>query len=215
MAAGLAHDILNPVAGLAGAIDVLAHELPDDHPRQEMLLQMRSELERIQEILMGLAEYARPKALQMVGADLNATAAKAVEMARLRLREKPIEISLARCADLPPVRHDPMHLSQALMAIVCAGARASSSGERVEMRLGKASGGAAIEIEDGGAVAAGSDLEKMFQPFGAGKQRGAGMALAVAGRVVEAHGGRILARKADSGAGVIVRVELPAEAGAR
>jgi signal transduction histidine kinase len=215
VAAGLAHDILNPVAGLAGAIDVLRYEFPDDHPRQELLRQMRGELERIQGVLMGLAEYARPKPLQAVVADLNATVAKAVEMTRMRFHDRGVEIALMRSADLPPLAHDPMKLSQALAAITASAVRASSGGDRMEIRLTRNANAAAIQIQDAGAAPSGAELEKMFQPFGGGKQRGAGIALALAGSIVEQHGGTISARIPDNGVGLIVRIELPLDGAPR
>jgi signal transduction histidine kinase len=209
VAAGLAHDILNPVAGLAGAIDVLRYEFPDDHPRQELLRQMRGELERIQGVLMGLAEYARPKPLQAVVADLNATVAKAAEMTRMRFHDRGVEIAVSACADLPPLLHDPMRLSQAVAAIVASAVRVSAAGDRVELGLARNGSSAAIEIRDSGAVPSSSELEKMFQPFGGGKQRSAGIALALAASIVEQHGGAISARIPDSGVGLIVRIDLP------
>lgn len=209
VAAGLAHDILNPVAGLAGAIDVLRYEFPDDHPRQELLRQMRGELERIQSVLMGLAEYARPKPLQAVVADLNAAVAKAAEMTRLQFHDREVEIGVTQCASLPSVPHDPMRLSQALAAIAASAVRVSSAGDRVEIDLARNGNSAAIEIRDGGAVPSRPELEKMFQPFGGGKQRAASVGLALAGAIVEQHGGKISARVPDSGKGLTVRIELP------
>ena len=61
LAAGLAHDILNPLAGIAGAVDILSYELGPDHSRREILQQMRREVARVQDLLSDLMEYAGPR----------------------------------------------------------------------------------------------------------------------------------------------------------
>ena len=133
----------------------------------------------------------------------------------MRFHDRGVEIAMSACEDLPPLLHDPMRLSQAVAAIAASAVRASSGGDRVEIRLTRNATAAAIQIQDTGAAPSAAELEKMFQPFGGGKQRGAGIASALAASVVEQHGGTISARVPDSGAGLVVSIELPLEGAAR
>src|SRR3974390_1121090 len=105
MATGLAHEIRNPLAGIAGVIEIVGRELPASSPAREMVKDVRLEINRINRILTDLLETARPHPPQMMRSNLNTTVEHAVMLARQQVLSRPIRIELQR-ADLAEVEHD-------------------------------------------------------------------------------------------------------------
>jgi signal transduction histidine kinase len=208
LAAGLAHAILNPLAGLAGAIDLLTEELPKDHPRRELLRQMRAEAERVEQAVSGLTQYARPKAVEPVAADLNPTALRGAELARRQAPQSGVNIGVRPCAELTRVPHDAMRMAEALAALLAAAVRVSPDSSSVELRLSRQGPWAVMEITDCGPRLEAAELAILFQPFGGGGRQ-AGMALALAALTVRLHEGKIQARNASASRGTVVSVHLP------
>ncbi len=208
LAAGLAHDILNPLAGIAGAVDILSYELGPDHSRREILQQMRREVARVQDLLSDLMEYARPSPVQVVTADLNETAMHSVSMARRLAGDRAAQISFLPCETLPAIPHDPIQLQHALLSVLMNGVRAASEHGEVHLTIAQHDGFAMTFVEDSGPATSPGELEKMFRPFPGGRQRNAGLALPIAKRIVEAHGGRVEAQSAQ-GRGTTVCIWLP------
>src|SRR5581483_5511531 len=106
LATGLAHEIRNPLAGIAGVIEIIGRDLPDTSPARAVVGEVQQEVLHIKRILSDLLDVARPKALDLRPADLNATAEHAVTLARQQVSSKPIEIRFTHDYDLPPVAHD-------------------------------------------------------------------------------------------------------------
>ena len=90
LAAGLAHEIRNPLAGIAGVIEIIGRDLPENSPGREVLKEVQLEVLHIKKILSDLLDYARPKPPQIRAADLNATAEHAVVLARQQVLSRPI-----------------------------------------------------------------------------------------------------------------------------
>jgi len=82
LAAGLAHEIRNPLAGIAGAIEIITKDFPRDHPDREVLEDLRQEVRRIEKTLNDLLVYARPKPPQFGRADIKETIARTLQLAR-------------------------------------------------------------------------------------------------------------------------------------
>jgi len=106
LAAGLAHEIRNPLAGIAGVVEVFGRELPAQSSSRAVLPEVQEEIHHIQSILNDLLAYARPRSPDVHSADLNATIEQAVFLARQQVRTKPIEILFEPQKKLPEVVHD-------------------------------------------------------------------------------------------------------------
>src|SRR5690348_15244005 len=115
MATGLAHEIRNPLAGIAGVIEIVSRDLPANSPAREVIQDAKEEAMQINRILTDLLETARPKPPHFVVRDLAATAEHAVAFARQQAVTKRIEIELDKGTDLPPVDHDPNQINQVLL----------------------------------------------------------------------------------------------------
>jgi len=208
LAAGLAHEIRNPLAGIAGAIEIIVQELPAESPRREVLEDVRREVKRIHGILSDLLRYARPQPPRLVSADINATAVRAIRLAREQIRSRPIEIRLTPAPDLAPVVHDPAQIEQVVLNLVLNGIEAIQGAGAIDTALGSDNGWALIRITDTGRGIAPEDLPKIFRPFFTTKQRGTGLGLPLAKSIVEDHGGQIEAAS-EVGRGTTFTVRLP------
>src|SRR6516162_5309447 len=99
LATGLAHEIRNPLAGIAGVIEIIGRDLPESSPARAMVKDVRLEINQINRILTDLLETARPHPPQMMRSNLNTTVEHAVMLARQQVLSKPIKIELKQAPE--------------------------------------------------------------------------------------------------------------------
>jgi two-component system NtrC family sensor kinase len=191
LAAGLAHEIRNPLAGIAGVMDIIGRDLPEKSPARDVLKDVRKEVMRINRIVSDLLETARPKPPEYRLADLNATAEHAAIFARQQALSKPVKVELQRCEQLPPVEHDPDQIQQVLLNLMLNAIQAIEGTGQVSVDLEARDGLAAVSVSDTGRGIPAEDLPNIFRPFFTTKGSGTGLGLSLVRRIVEDHGGRI------------------------
>jgi signal transduction histidine kinase len=192
LAAGLAHEIKNPLAGIRGAIEIIAAELPPNHPNRDVMDEVQAEVMRINRILVDLLNYARPHPPQIHRADLNRTVEHVITLARQQITSQPIEIAFAPAANLPEVEHDPTQVQQLVMNLILNGIQAIDGQGHVSVRTyPEGSHRVCIVVQDSGRGIPAEHLPNIFKPFFTTKGQGTGLGLSLAKRIVEAHGGRI------------------------
>lgn len=191
LAAGLAHEIRNPLAGIAGVIEIIGRDLPESSPGRQVWGEVKDEMQQIQKILNELLTYARPKAPHFAASDLCATVDHAVRMARQQALSKPIQIELQCTPALPPIEHDATQLEQMLVNLLLNAIQAIDGSGRVDVALQPAPDGAQIVVRDTGRGISPEQLPKIFRPFFTTKGHGTGLGLSLAKRITEAHGGSI------------------------
>lgn len=219
LAAGLAHEIRNPLAGIAGVVEVMGRELPKESSSRAVLPEVQNEIHHIQAILNDLLAYARPRAPEFHPADLNATVEQAVFLARQQIRTKPIEITLDAYESLPRISHDPVQIQQVVLNLLLNGIQAIHGQGKIEVALRREplqasrdfktvtkeslGGGdplpkivgqgewAVIRIRDTGRGIPHDSLVKIFKPFFTTRKEGTGLGLPLAKGIVESHKGKI------------------------
>jgi len=191
LAAGLAHEIRNPLAGIAGVIDIIGRDLPESSPAREVLKDVRQEVMRVNRIVSDLLETARPKPPEFRLADLNATAEHAVIFARQQALSRPIKVELRKNGDLPPVEHDPGQIHQVLLNLLLNAIQAIPADGEITVEVHACDGSACVTVADTGAGIDPEHLPNIFRPFFTTKGHGTGLGLSLAWRIVEDHGGRI------------------------
>ena len=191
LAAGLAHEIRNPLAGIAGVMDIIGRDLPASSPAREVLGEVQQEILQIKRILSDLLETARPKPPSFRAADLNSTTEQAVSLARQQIISRPIEIKLSKAYDLPPVEHDAGQIQQVLLNLLLNAIQAIEETGNIRVRLNSEDGFATVAVSDTGRGIAPEHLANIFRPFFTTKKRGTGLGLSLVSRIVEAHGGRV------------------------
>jgi signal transduction histidine kinase len=191
LAAGLAHDIRNPLAGIAGVMDIIARDIPATSPSRQVLHEVQKEIIDIQKILTDLLAYARPKPPDFRSADLNETAEYAVNLARQQVLSRPIHIDIAKDPSLPPVEHDSAQIQQLLLNLLLNAIQVTEGEGHVGVTVESRNGQAVIRVKDTGRGIAPENLPLIFRPFFTTKGQGTGLGLSLARRIVENHGGDI------------------------
>jgi two-component system nitrogen regulation sensor histidine kinase GlnL len=221
LAAGLAHEIKNPLAGLQGSAELLAREA--DGSAREYAQVIAREAKRVDGLVRELLDLARPTALQTMPVNIHSV------MGDVRILSRGLpgsdRISFVERYDpsLPDVHGDPEKLTQVVLNLVRNAIDAVISTDRPEvifetgvasLRLRAASGRtrplARVAVMDNGCGISESMLARLYTPFSTSKAHGTGLGLAVSRRIVEAHGGRIEVRNRPGG-GVEASVYLPLE----
>lgn len=209
LAAGLAHEVRNPLAGIAGFINVLGAELPQDSQLKDVIGDVEQEIQQINRILTDLLETARPKPPSIRLTDLNQTVEHAVSLARQQVLSKPIEISFIRTEGLPLVEHDPDQIHQVLLNLLLNSIQAIERSGNVRAEVVARGAFVDIVVSDNGRGIPAATLPNIFRPFFTTKgKKGTGLGLSLARRIVEQHGGTILAESAP-GQGTKFVVSLP------
>jgi hypothetical protein len=191
LAAGLAHEIRNPLAGIAGVIEILGRDLPSASPTREVWGEVKQEMEHIQNILNDLLNYARPKPPQFAAADLCGTVRHAVHLARQHVLSRPVQIELQCPGTLPPMEHDAAQIEQMLLNLLLNAIQAIPEQGRVDVAVAGCGEGASITVRDNGRGIPAAQLASIFRPFFTTKGQGTGLGLSLAKRIVEVHEGKI------------------------
>ena len=188
MSAGIAHELRNPMAVIAGYLKLLAKK--QDAAGNAVIRDITTEIDGMNRIIGDLLTFARPTALNRVPVDLRDLLASCVESA-LQLRRGTGTIATdLRLADLPVSMDDGL-MRQSLGNIVQNALDAMQDGGTLTVESRAEGGDAMILIRDTGHGIAPENIRKVFLPFFTTREQGVGMGLALAHKIVTAHGGRI------------------------
>ncbi len=191
LAAGLAHEIRNPLAGIAGVVDVMGKELSPNSPSRAVMEDVQKEVFHIQNILNDLLSYSRPRPPNFHPADLSTTVEQAVQLARQQVLTKPVRVLFRPNPALPKVLHDPALIQQVILNLLLNGIQAISGEGTVEVHELLEPGFAVIQVNDTGRGIPNEALSKIFKPFFTTRREGTGLGLSLASSIVQSHGGRI------------------------
>jgi signal transduction histidine kinase len=210
LAAGLAHEIRNPLAGIAGVIEIVARDLPASSPARAVVKDVRDEIAQINRILTDLLGTARPRAAEMRQSNLNTTVEHAVMLARQQVLSRPIKIDFAPDPDLPEVDHDSDQIHQVLLNLLLNSVQAIPESGLVQVTIfaHNENHEAVITVADTGRGIPAEALPNIFRPFFTTKGNGTGLGLSLARRIVEEHHGQIEVESSSS-KGTTFSVTLP------
>lgn len=191
LATGLAHEIRNPLAGIAGVVEIVARDLPATSPARAVVKDVRLEIAQINRILTDLLETARPRRPEMRSSDLNTTVEHAVMLARQQVLSKPIKIEFHGAGSFLEVEHDSDQIHQVLLNLLLNAVQAIEHEGTVIVEILPQDRYATVRVADSGRGIAPEHLPNIFRPFYTTKGNGTGLGLSLARRIVEDHRGRI------------------------
>lgn len=216
----LAHEIRTPVAVLDAYLEALEDGVRTLSPDiTAMLRDQTGRLVRFSEDLSTLTQAEEsPASMAYSWVEVQTLVDTAVTTARDRYRTKGVELAAATADGLPRLWGDPQRLAQVLGNLLDNALRHTSSGGRVELRATPSRGGVTLAVSDSGEGIASEDLPHVFERFyrvDAARDRvhgGAGIGLAIAKALVQAHHGRITATSRGAGQGSEFTLTLPTRA---
>ncbi len=213
MAAGLAHEIKNPLAGIKVSIEVLSEDSSLSEEDRNVLSGLIKEIRRIEILMKGLLEFARQSKPQFRIVNVRSILENAIKFS-LKPRSSNgstngVEIVKEFDDSLPDIVADPIQLQQVFMNLLLNASAAMPDGGTLTLRANSDSETKSLEtaVSDTGKGIAEEDMAKIFQPFFTTRSKGTGLGLAVSKQLVEQHGGTITA-EANAG-GATFRVVLP------
>jgi two-component system nitrogen regulation sensor histidine kinase GlnL len=220
LAAGLAHEIKNPLGGIKGATQLMAMELPEQSPLREYTEVMIREVERVNDIIEELMDLARPRPPQWSPVNLAKVLGNIVLLQKEAHQGKNIDFQLDFDPSIPPLRGDENLLTRLFLNLIKNAAEAIGKQGRVTVstkvdpnyHLTKPGSRPVpmimIEIQDNGKGIDPETLEQIFTPFYTTKNKGSGLGLATCQKIISEHEGFL---KVDStpGNGTRISVSLP------
>jgi signal transduction histidine kinase len=208
LATGLAHEIRNPLAGIAGVIEIIGRDLPSSSPAREMVKDVRLEINQINRILTDLLETARPHPPQMMKSNLNTTVEHAVMLARQQVISKPIQIEFQKNPELAEVEHDSGQIHQVVLNLLLNAVQAIDGSGTVTVTIGSQHECALITVADTGRGMTEQQVAQIFRPFFTTRSNGTGLGLSLVRRIIEEHSGQIDVTS-EPGQGSTFRVQIP------
>ncbi len=210
LAAGIAHEIRNPLASISGSIELLRQSPQASDDDRTLMTIVHREIQRLNMLIGDLLDYANPRPKQPVDCDLGVLVDETLQVARGD--QAFAEIDLEAHVEKPlPIHGDPAKLRQVLWNLVRNAADAAAMGGkhvRVEVRANTAY--AVIKVSDDGPGIEREVVGRIFDPFFTTKRKGTGMGLATSLSVVSEHGGKIDVMT-EVGKGTKMIVTLPRE----
>ena len=201
LASGIAHEIRNPLAGMQGAIQILAEGFPKEDPRREVTDEIQKQIYRLERLVKDLLNYAKPVPANYLPTDINQLVDKVLSFFMVQQgRSVDFRIEKKLFSSLPKTMIDPNSMEQAFLNIVLNAQKAMPKGGTFTVATGpvykgKDDGKEVQEIqivfEDTGIGISGENLHKIFNPFFSTRSDGTGLGLSITKNIVEQQGGRI------------------------
>lgn len=220
LAAGLAHEIKNPLGGIRGAAQLLEMELAEDDELRECTRVVLKEVQRVNRIVEELLDLASPRSLNLTGVNLHKILAHIVFLQQQATGGKSINFQRHLDPSIPPILADEGRLTQLFLNLIKNAVEAVgesgviSISSRVVAEYSMTQKGerrsrmVAVEIGDDGPGIPPEEMESLFTPFYTTKERGTGLGLAICQKIVAEHRGMIRV-ESQEGRGTTFTIMLP------
>jgi signal transduction histidine kinase len=223
MAAGIAHELKNPLAGIEVMAGLLRRQVPDSPAAQSLLADIMSEAKLANAIVVEMLEFVRPIRLQVERTDIGEVLHQAVTLAETKATRGGVHVELEVAPDLPHIDGDHHQLCQVFTNLLANAFEALDGRGRIGIRavvetLAQDPAFAAeprepaavviVEVTDNGPGVAPHLSDRIFDPFFTTKPQGSGLGLPIVRKIVDAHDGRIDLNSAP-GQGTRFRITLP------
>jgi signal transduction histidine kinase len=214
LAAGVAHEVNNPLTGVLGFAELVLADLPADDPHRTDLETIRDEALRARRIVEGLREFGAPAAPALEPTDLAGLVRRTVDLVRYSIERRGVTIA-EMLPELPPVPVDPHAIQQALLNVVTNAGQAVGEHGRIDIALRAEDDDVVLTVRDDGVGMDEATLSQALEPFftarpaepGAPPSRGLGLSITTG--LIESHGGTIVL-DSRPGHGTLVEFRLPA-----
>lgn len=215
LAAGIAHELNNPLGIVSLRIEGVLARTPESDPRRRPLEVVEQEVERMADLVSNLLQFSRPGRERVSTVDVCEEVAKTIELTEHHFRRRGIRVATELAANVPPIHADRQQLRQVLLNLFTNAADAMPTGGTLtpRVRRGELSGGGCaviLEVADTGVGIPDHILPRVLDPFFSTKEegKGTGLGLAICKRIIDQHRG-FLEIESRVGHGTLVRATLP------
>jgi signal transduction histidine kinase len=215
LAAGIAHELNNPLATIRLRIEAVLAKTLEDDPKRRALTIISQEAKRMGDLVANLLQFSRRGSDEMSTVEVGEELRKSLELVQHNLRKRAITVVQEMTPDLPAIYADRQKLRQVFLNLLTNACDAMTQGGTLTLRAAPATldhGEAAerIEVSDTGGGIPPENLEKVLEPFFTTKEegKGTGLGLAICRRVVQEHDG-LIQIASEVGKGTTVRIVLP------
>lgn len=193
LAAGIAHEIRNPLATINFNAQMLERELAINGPQQQMFADLMQEIKKIDRIVQQVLHFARPREPQFLPNQLNDVVRYCIDLAKVHVRKAGIELSLNLTESLPLRIMDFNQISQVVMNLLINAIEAMPEGGRITLRTFAAADRelVVLEVSDNGPGILEQDEVRIFDPFFTRKSEGTGLGLSISRQILDRHGAYI------------------------
>jgi two-component system sensor histidine kinase HydH len=195
LSAGLAHEIRNPLASIAGAVGLIERNGGSEGMRTECITIIKKENERLNRLLTRFLDFARPRTPRYLTIDIEPVLDAVIDLANHAIVGKAIGLRKEIESDLAPLECDPEQLKQVLLNLVMNAIQAMPEGGDVAISARLEREKLLIRVKDEGCGIKPDQRDKIFDPFFTTKADGTGLGLSVAHQIVEQHGGLLTAEQ--------------------
>ncbi len=208
LAAGVAHEIKNPLASIKGAVEILVDESTPPQDRAEFKDIAVKEIKRMDRTIGEFLDFARPKEIRFDKVDMSALVNTAARQLEAQFGDKGVSIKVSPGGAVF-ISGDYEKMHQLLLNLFLNAAEASESGSIIEASVSQGSDEKVVlSVRDFGRGIEPAQLEKIFEPFYTTKATGTGLGLAVVKSIIEKHGGNIKVASRP-GEGTTISIILP------
>jgi len=209
LAAGIAHEIRNPLTSINILIHSLTENFPPESDRREDLQVIEEEIRRINEIVDQFLRFARPAPPRLQKADVLSVFEETLQLLRPQMEKYRIIVQ-KEFQVLRPISMDREQMKQVILNLLLNAVQAMPNGGRLTLRGQVLEDGqwVTLSIQDSGIGIPSEDMNKLFDPFFSTKEGGVGLGLSIAHRIIDQHHGKIEVESAP-GKGTLLTVWLP------
>jgi PAS domain S-box-containing protein len=211
LVAGVAHEVRNPLFGIAATLDAFEAEFGVTEETQEYLTTLRNDVSRLTRLMNDLLEYGRPQEVVPHLQSLEPVIAETVRVCMAQAREKQVGLKLQVAQSLPQVSIDADRMLQVFKNVVENAIEFSKGGDAVVIGAQRDGDGMVLcTVADSGPGFRPEDLPHVFEPFFTRRRGGSGLGLAIVQKIVADHGATVTAANAPTG-GARLEIRIPGE----
>lgn len=200
IASGVVHEVRNPLGAIKGAVEILEDELAPDSPRREFAHIAKTEVERIDKLVQEFFHFARPPKLVKTNVNVNELVQSVGKFYGQQAAAQNVSIEEDLTDDLPPMAMDSEQIKQVLLNLTINAIQMMPDGGELFFKTFQDDKTVTIEVEDTGGGVPPNVVGRIFDPFFTTKDKGSGLGLSVAHKIVAQHDGNLLAENTQRGA---------------